>query len=316
MRNRFVWIFSALLTTPALAQPGPDAVGPSPVAEPKPSAPLDAAAQNPATPPNPVIVVPPSEPQPERPAPAPEAPPPPASPIQAPATPPPFTPVERDEGVAAEAEALAEPRDFGLELDFALSDRLSTTAGYTQEHALGAALGAALWLSIPSRTALGLELVYTDLGRGSAATGQNFVQSEFSSTGLWLGGRFFTWQNQSTRVFLALKVGLALQHVAASGVHQSAPLAAASPFDCSGTSGPHFGLGAGLGAIFRVTSRLDFIPRLDFRNERLTSDEVGGCATGLGSSASLSLGLGVAYGFDGPSRPSTGLAARAPAQTW
>jgi hypothetical protein len=97
---------------------------------------------------------------------------------------------------------------------------------------------------------------------------------------------------------------------------EGTPLTPATPFDCRGTSGPHFGLGAGIGAVLRATSRLDFIPRVDFRSEQLTSDDVGGCAVGLGSTASLGFGLGVAYGFDGPSSGDAGLGARPSAQTW
>jgi hypothetical protein len=77
-------------------------------------------------------------------------------------------------------------------------------------------------------------------------------------------------------------------------------LTPATSFNCSGWAGPELGLGAGLGGVVRLNSRLDVIPQLGFRDERLTSNEVDGCASGVGSTASFSAGVAVAYGFDGP----------------
>jgi hypothetical protein len=198
-----------------------------------------------------------------------------------------------------------------------MNGRLGRAAGYSQDRGLGVVYGAGLWLSVARATALGLELVRADLGAGSAASGQSRLNAEYSLTGAWLGARFAPWQAEQFRLFVALRLGLALEHVTAYGVRQpGSPFETATAFECSGTHGPAFGIGGGAGVIFRVTSRLDLVTRFDAHGEQLTSDTVGRCAAGVGSATSLSLGLGLAYGFDGPSGQDPSSAGRGRAQTW
>lgn len=192
-------------------------------------------------------------------------------------------------------------RDFNFELNFGVNGRFGEASGYSSSEGLGAAYGAGFWFGLSDRIGLGLELLRTDLGRASAHNGQNFVTAEYATTAALLGARIFAIDVRDVRLFAALRLGLALEHVSASGVRAlGTPLEPATAFDCSGTHGPAFALGAGIGALLHLNSHLDFISRLDGRAEQLTSDVVGGCAAGVGSATSLSLGVGLAYGFDGP----------------
>jgi hypothetical protein len=195
---------------------------------------------------------------------------------------------------------------------------LGQAAGYSSDQPWGAVYGAGLWLNVASAVALGLELVHAELGHGSAASGPNLVNADYSLNGAWLGGRFTPWHSDALRFFLALRLGLSFEHVAAYGVRGTgSPFESPVVFDCSGDHGPAFGIAAGAGLAFRLNSRLDLLSRLDAHAEQLSSDSVGGCAAGLGSATSLALGLGVAYGFDGPSGQDAPLArARSSRQTW
>lgn len=182
-----------------------------------------------------------------------------------------------------------------------MNGRLGEASGYRDNEGLGAAFGAGFWLAASERVALGLELLRADLGRASANNGQNFVTAEYASTALLLGARLFAFETQQTRLFAAIRVGLALEHVSAYGVRTNGSLLEpATAFDCSGTHGPAFALGAGLGGVVHLNSHLDFVGRFDGNVQQLTNDVVGGCAKGVGSAPTLSLGVGLAYGFDGP----------------
>jgi hypothetical protein len=196
--------------------------------------------------------------------------------------------------------------------------RLGQAAGYAADQPWGAVYGAGLWLNVATATALGLELVHAELGHGRASKGANLVDADYSVTGAWLGGRFTPWRSDQLRFFVALRLGLSLEHVTAYGVRQpSSPFESPSVFDCTGTHGPAFGVAGGAGLAFRLNSRLDLLGRVDAHGEQLTSDVVNGCAAGAGSATSLSFGLGVAYGFDGPSGQDEPFAhARNRHQTW
>ncbi|HWA74278.1 MAG TPA: hypothetical protein VG937_18165 [Polyangiaceae bacterium] len=195
---------------------------------------------------------------------------------------------------------------------------MGEAAGYTSDEHWGALYGLGIWLNVAKATALGLELVHTDLGRGSAGSGQNLVNADYSVTGAWLGGRFVPWQSEAVRLFVGLRLGLSLEHVSAYGLrHTGSPFESAQTFDCSGTHGPALGIAGGAGVVFRLNSRLDLVTRLDAHGEQLTSETIGDCAAGIGSTTNLSLGLGIAYGFDGPSGQSEPFArARRGRQTW
>ncbi|MGC4087019.1 MAG: hypothetical protein QM756_03780 [Polyangiaceae bacterium] len=293
---------SALFAQPAPAAP-PEVV---PVPVPPPSAPVEAAPAPaapepaPAAPPAPIVITPPAlAPTPAAepvvtPAPAPPAPLPPAPSV-------PAAPVRDSAPAVVRPGPPRSSHDFNLELGLGLNGRLGDASGYSHDEGLGARYGLGFYFTLSDAIALGLELSRADLGRASAQTGQNFVQAEYASSAALLSGRFVAYQNQSLRLFAALRVGLALEHVAASGVRvQGTPLEPATSFDCSGSAGPAMAIGAGVGGLVHLNESLDFVSRLDVHADQLTSDVVGGCAAGVGSGTSLSLGVGLAYGFDGP----------------
>ncbi len=312
MPHSRAWLLAALAVTPqdlgqtqapAAAPPSVEGVqtpATPPASTPLPAAPVDGSTPEPATP----------EPR-NEPAPAPDAalPTPPSQNVAPPATPspPPAPPLVTPNPASAPTFP---SRDFGkdqdwpdfsLELGFGMNDRLGDPDGYARASGLGAAYGVGAWFSLVPNVAAGLELSHTDLGRASSQSGANFLSTEPSMTAAWLGGRVSAYQRGDLRLFLSLRDGLALEHVAAAGVRSTAsPLEPATPFDCAGTHGPALAIGAGLGSSVHLNSHLDLVLRVDGHSEQLTADSVAGCAAGIGSSTSLMFGAGFAYGLEMP----------------
>ncbi|HET9932520.1 MAG TPA: hypothetical protein VFQ35_17580 [Polyangiaceae bacterium] len=297
-------------TGPATPGAGPATPGAGPASPATgPASPATGPAPVSAAPPGEIILTPPPSAPSEPPA---------APPTAPPVEPPPSAPPSIEPQLEVKRRATTpmppvsgKPHDFNIELGFGVNGRFGQASGYSDDEGLGAAYGAGFWFGLSDAVALGLELARIDLGRASAHSGQNFVTAEYASTGASLGGRFFAFQTEHLRLFAALRVGLALEHVSAYGVRAlGTPLDPATSFNCSGTSGPALGFGAGIGGVFHLNSHLDFVSRLDGHVEQLTSDVVNGCAAGVGSTASLLLGVGLAYGFDGPASSGDPYAAR------
>lgn len=282
-------------TAPGSAAQGQIVVSPPPASDPPPDPPPE-----PATPPD----VPP-----------------PAAPPPAPALAP--QELTRDEGVEGAAVRPSREHDFFVELDLALNTRLGSAAGFREQERIGAAFGGGFWLLALDQLALGLEISHAELGRGSDQEDQELVSVEYSATTAWLGGRFTPWKLGELEPFIALRAGLALQHVDAEGLRQvGSDLSPPRGFACTDVDGPSLAVGAGLGASLGLGPRVRLIGRFDASAQQLTGDLVGGCAVGVGSAASLAFGLGLSYGFGGPSvasqpfagsvRPGNGRGA----QTW
>lgn len=217
---------------------------------------------------------------------------------------PPVSEPRRDEPAAGAApRRSAEGGDVGLELDFGINARLGNAAGFEREETLGALYGGAVWLSLARDVTLGLELQHAELGRGSAQSGPNLVDVEFEATTAWLSGRFAPFTSPQVEGFVALRAGIAMQHVDARGVRQSrSSLEPASPFSCRELDGPAIAFGGGLGARFGVGPGFSFVARVDGTAHNLSSEPVGACAPGAGATTSASVGLGLAYTFGaGPS---------------
>jgi hypothetical protein len=263
-----------------------------------------------------VVPGPPPQPEPSPPT----TPPPPALPPQPPPPTQSTLPLEPepplDSGGAARPAKSTRRGDFSVELDAGLNVRLGEAPGFREEESFGGAYGAALWFNLADEAALGLELQHADLGRGADQRGPNLINVEFSATTAWLSGRFIPLRSGSFEPFVALRAGLAVQHVDADGVRQrSASLEPAVGFTCTELDGPSLAFGGGVGARFAVGPRVSVVTRLDGSAHRLSSERLGDCAAGVGSSTSIGAGIGLAYEFGG-SAAGARAARPAPLQTW
>jgi hypothetical protein len=178
---------------------------------------------------------------------------------------------------------------FGSSFDSSADDEVLDT-----HFALGA------YLAWNPEYSVGLELEHSGLGRVRALSGENSIDAEYSTTSAWLAARVFPWRSERWEAFLNLRLGLAMQHVDALGTRQeSASITVpAVSFSCAAWDGPGIGLGAALGLSYRVARHFAVLTRLDATGERLSGDELGTCADGIGSVTTLSGTIGVAYEFE------------------
>jgi len=280
------------------AAPAPPAVGnasePSPPAPPGPSSPPESAA--PVTPAPPVVAN-------DLPGPAPASNPP------APVAPAPVTPAADNAGTGEISGTSGGARRFdhdyeawplSLEARLGFDSRLSNAFdGAADEGLAGFGYAFGGYLQWAPEYAVGIELEHTGLGRARALSGQNSVDSEYSSNSAWLAARVFAWHNERLDLFVNLRVGLALQHVSALGTRQEQTFTTpAVSFSCSESDGPGLGLGGAVGLAYRLSRRFSLLTRLDATGERLSGETLGNCTNGIGSVSSVGGSLGLSFALD------------------
>jgi len=288
--RKFGFVLAALaLPSLALAQTAPRPSAVSPSAEEPPSA--EVPGEPPPAEPPPAELPPAELPPAERAAPAlslaPEA-----------------APAPVDTG--RERAPALEPR-FGrhfaawpltLEARFGFNARLgSSFSASAQEQLFDTDYALGAFLAWNPEYALGVELERSGLGRARDLSGQNSIDAEYSAWGAWLAARVFPIRRERFDLFVQLRVGLVLQHVDALGtrLETSSITVPARSFSCSEGQGPGFGLGGALGAAYFLSPHVSFVSRLDATGQRLSGDPIAACANGIGSVASVSGTLGLAF---------------------
>jgi hypothetical protein len=188
-----------------------------------------------------------------------------------------------------------------LEARFGFNARLSSSFDPSaHEQLLDSTFGFDGYLSWSREFALGLEFEDAGLGHVRGLNGESAFDTEYSALGAWLGARVFPWRSERWDVFVNLRLGMVFQHVAALGTHQETTSIAVPPtsFSCSETDGPGLGLGGAVGAALRLSRHFAVLSRIDATAERLTGDELGSCADGIGSVTTVSGSVGLAYEFE------------------
>jgi hypothetical protein len=178
---------------------------------------------------------------------------------------------------------------FGSSFDASADDEVFDTS-----------FGLGAYLAWNAEYAVGVELEHSGLGRVRALSAENSIDAEYSATSGWLAARVFPWRSEHLDLFLNLRLGLALQHLDALGTRKetSAITVPATSFSCSAWDGPGIGLGAALGLSYRFARHVAFVTRIDGTGERLSGEELGTCADGIGSVTTVSGTVGLAYEFE------------------
>jgi hypothetical protein len=188
-----------------------------------------------------------------------------------------------------------------LEARLGFNARLSSSFDdAVQDERWGASYGLAAYLRWKPQFALGLELDHSGLGSVRALSGQSSIHNHYTATGAWLGARVFPIRRERFDFFVNLRMGMVFQHVKASGTRQS-PGSITEPaqsYSCSEWDGPGIGLGGALGVAYRLGRHLSFVSRVDLSSARLSGESLGTCADGIGSVASLSGSVGLAFEFE------------------
>jgi hypothetical protein len=188
-----------------------------------------------------------------------------------------------------------------LEARFGFITRLSSTFGpNAQEQLLDSTIAIGAYLAWSPHYALGLELEHAGLGRVRSLNGENSIDADYTANSLWLGARVFPWRSERWDLFVNLRIGLAMQHVDGLGTRQdsSSITTPATSFSCDESDGPDLGLGGAVGASLRLSRHFSVQSRVDATAERLSGDTLGTCADGIGSVATISGTIGVAFEFE------------------
>lgn len=185
-----------------------------------------------------------------------------------------------------------------LEARFGFNARLgSSFAGATDEQLFDTDFALGGYVAWQREFALGLELEQSGLGRARALSAQSSIDSEYSATGAWLGGRVFPLRRERLDLFVNLRIGLVFQHVSALGTRQdSASITVpAVSFSCSDWDGPGIGLGGAIGVAYRLSRHVSVLSRVDATGARLSGATLGSCADGIGSVSTLGASIGLSY---------------------
>ncbi len=188
---------------------------------------------------------------------------------------------------------------LGVEGTFRVGTRFGSANALadSEQHAgLGFDLG--LWLRLAPEYAFGFMLKRADLGGMALTQGQTTLNAGYATTALEIGARAYPLRGKEGELFLGLRVGMAWQDVDVTGLKPSLDLQPAQVFSCSDVAGPGFALGAELGGALRLARSLWLTGNLGFDGYHLTSDLVGQCVAGVGSTTALSFGGGLLYAFD------------------
>jgi len=275
----------------ALAQPAPPPPAPAPPSPPAPA----------PSPPEPVA--PAAEPTPG----AAPAPPPPAPVATASGTTTTSAPSETGPKTTPASDARNDlTRDFQalpltLEARLGFNARLgSSFDDAAQEEHWGASYAFGSYIAWKPAFALGLELDHAGLGSVRALSGQNSTDNQYTTTGAWLAARVFPIRRERLDFFVNLRIGMVFQHVDALGTRAGSGsiTVPAQSFACTDWDGPGIGLGGALGLAYRLGRHLSFVSRLDLNGQRLSGESLGTCADGIGSVASLSGSVGLAFEFE------------------
>ncbi len=281
---------------PAPAPPPPAPPAPAPATPPSPAAPLPAPSATdsaaPAPTPTPEVALPAATP-PQAAAPLDEQRP--ATALAASAHEAPPAPLASRFGFDYDLLPLTLEARFGFNARFGSSFDPSDN-----DQVLDTSFAFGAYLAWSPEYAVGLELEQTGLGRVRGLSGENSIDAEYSATSAWLAARVFPWHTERLDVFLNLRLGLAMQHVNALGtrVESDSIAVPAQSFSCTEWDGPGIGLGAALGLNYRLARHVAFVTRLDAAGERLSGDELGTCADGIGSVTSVAGSIGLAYTFE------------------
>ena len=192
----------------------------------------------------------------------------------------------------------ARPSEVRPEASAGFGTRVSSSSAYQSNQMWGGVYSAGGWYLTPDRYSLGARYEYAGLGSGRSSRGVDQVEASFAAHTFWAMGRLLPYERDGQELFVDAQLGLTLAHQRATGtrtIDLSEP--AGAPFSCSATSKPNVGLGAGLGLATVVGERWLFSTRLGISALRGSSQVIGDCVTGLGTSITSTLSLGLAYRF-------------------
>jgi len=199
--------------------------------------------------------------------------------------------------------APAEPVNLDLGLRFGGAFRLGDAPNYPVSSRTGALFGVGVAVAPSPRFALGLAYEHAELGteRGEGTLGS--IDVDRTTDALWASVRLTLFRLDPVALAVTLGPGLVWQSEDASLVALDPNFALPSASRCTASDGPSLGLRAGLGAEVHLGGGFFFnldtvVDALRLSGDTLSSDTLGTCALGAGSTTLVGVRGGFSYRLD------------------
>lgn len=191
-----------------------------------------------------------------------------------------------------------DPVTLDVSLRIGASYRIGDSPSLPITGRFGAMFGAGVAIAPSQRFAIGLAYEHGELGTEHGEGDVGTIDVSRTVDSLWASVRATLWRNERIAIGITLGPGLVWQHVSLNAIVFGNTTWTPTTFNCADTDGPSLGLRAGLGA--EITLGNGFYFNLDAMIDelRLSSDIIGTCAPGAGSTATFGVRGGAAYRFD------------------
>ena len=203
---------------------------------------------------------------------------------------------------AAEPASKSE-RDDRVELAFEGAAgpvvRLGESGFYDVTERVGLSFAAGARLSPSPLFSLGLFYEHAALGRETSGDDPiDRVDLTRDANAIWGTVFLHVVSTDSLRLAIALGPGVAWQSAFAIGSYSGDSPWRSTSFTCEGSDSADLALGAGLSATVPLDGGLSFVSDARFQSYGFGTDALGTCAAGIGTTATVGLRAGFAYGFD------------------
>jgi opacity protein-like surface antigen len=191
-----------------------------------------------------------------------------------------------------------EPVMLDVGVRFGGAVRLGDAPAFSITQRGGAVLGVGVGVAPSPRWLVGVAYEHTDIGTERGDGDLASVDLSRSLDSVWATVRLNLYQTEHFAIGVSIGPGLVWQHVDANVIVYGGTAGIPDVFRCEDTAGVGLGLRAGVGAEARLGE--GFVLSLDAVADelRLSSDAIGTCAPGAGSTALLGARAGLGWRFD------------------
>ncbi len=186
--------------------------------------------------------------------------------------------------------------DVGVRLGGAF--RSGSAPAFSVGTRTGFMMGAGVAIAPSPRFAIGVAYERSGLGSEHGQGDLGIVDVERSLDSLWATLRLSLVRFERVSIGVTLGPGLVWQHAQANVLLYGGTAGRPDVYTCADSGGPGLGLRAGVGAEVRLAGGFYFSLDATADELRLSSDPLGTCAPGAGSTALFGVRGGLSYRFD------------------
>ena len=192
-----------------------------------------------------------------------------------------------------------EPATLDVGLHAGVAARIGGSQVYGVESRGGIVFGGSVFLNPSPRFGVGVEFSHATIGSEAAGPGEaGEIELSRHLNQLWAGLRVHLLRSQGYEGWLGFGPGLMWQGVDASGVSVTTMGQPGQAFKCSASDGPRLGLRVGVGGAIPLGGGLHLAPEALLEGDQLTTDPLGTCAAGPGTTGVFSFRFGFFFRSD------------------